>query len=67
MIKMKTKILYCSCCGERTEHELVAHESMADGMGPVRLIAAVFTLGMTEAFGDFYYKCTCCGNIRLKD
>lgn len=64
---MKRDIFYCWDCGKDTVHNLIKRESMAENMGPVRIIAAVFSLGMTEYFGTKFYQCSCCGKIIEKD
>ncbi len=62
----KNKVMLCWNCGEKTVHNFVSKQSPAEGTGPIRALAAVFTLGLTETavLADVYYKCTKCGELK---
>lgn len=60
----KIKIKYCYECRKDTVHKLVAHESLAEGLGIVRLLIGIVTLGASETVGaDWHYQCQCCGEL----
>lgn len=64
---MKTKIKYCGKCHKRTVHILVGKDAMCEGLGPIRVMMAIASLGITETIGvDRYYQCQTCGKI-IKD
>lgn len=62
---MKTKVYYCSKCGEKTAHEFVDKKTVGDGTGICRGLLAVMSLGMSETVGaDYYYQCRRCGKLK---
>lgn len=61
---MKTKVKHCYKCRKDTVHTLVAKDAMCEGLGPIRGLMAIMTLGITETIGvDKYYQCQTCGEI----
>lgn len=61
---MKTKIKRCRKCHGDTVHTLVGKDAMCEGLGIIRGIAAIASLGITETVGvDKYYQCQKCGEI----
>jgi hypothetical protein len=64
---MKKRVEYCVKCKKRTLHDCVAKETFADGMGAIRGLIAIVTLGMSEGYlASRHYRCNRCGNIIKK-
>ena len=63
-------VLYCNICEERTVHKFVASETDANYSLLTRLFFGIFSLGASEMINEIadekYYRCTECGNIRIK-
>ena len=65
---MKTKVRYCVKCEKDTVHELVSREAMCEGLGLIRVMMCVSTLGITETLGvTKHYQCRKCGNLKKID
>lgn len=59
------KNLYCFECRKTTPHSYAGKESMYEGAGLARIVAAVTTLGMSEtSWADKYWQCEVCGNVK---
>lgn len=60
----RIKMLFCHHCFTTTPHQYLGKESVCEGTGPVRVIAALATLGMTETvLAEKYWQCQRCGNV----
>ena len=63
MLKVKKK--FCCECRDWTPHKYVGSEGDFEGLGFVRGILAVATLGTSETIcRDKYWQCSRCGDIR---
>ncbi len=62
---MQIKTKYCSGCHHTQKHIKIGRESVGENMGgAVRGIAAIVSLGLTEALTHrTYWKCMECGSI----
>lgn len=60
----KTKVMWCSKCHAERVFRHVAKSTIADGLGFIRGIMAVASLGISETVGaNHYYQCEKCGHI----
>ena len=63
MLKVDKK--YCKECGKRTTHNYVGSKSDFEGLGFIRSIVTVSTLGISESVGrNKYWQCSKCGEIK---
>lgn len=59
----KTKVCYCFDCHRQTRHTRVERDSIGTGLGPIRALLAVTTLGVSEVTLEAKYECSRCGRI----
>lgn len=61
----KKKNLYCFECGKTTPHAYAGRKAPFEGMGPVRVIGAITSLGMSETtWASSYWQCEVCGHVK---
>lgn len=61
----KKKNLYCFDCGKTTPHAYAGRKAPFEGLGPVRAISAIASLGMSETVGaSHYWQCEVCGHVK---
>ena len=63
---MAKEIIYCRDCEKDTVHKMVKRNAIGSGLGPIRVLLAVCTVGISEITTDAAYECTKCGKIVKK-
>lgn len=60
----KAKVKYCNKCRKETIHSFLSKDTIADGMGLIRAVIAIGSLGVSESLeAKKYYRCTRCAKI----
>lgn len=60
----KNRVIYCRECGRKTIHTFIDREAIGSGLGPIRLLLAIGTLGVSEITTKSNWECSKCSNIR---
>lgn len=64
---VRKKSLWCRECDKRTPHAYVGRETLGSDIGgPMRLLLAVTSFGMSEMTHETHWQCERCGNIRAE-